>query len=230
MSETAKLLLFDVDGTLILSGGAGLRSVDDAFEKLFGVSDAMADCHPDGKTDPAIFQEVARTHLGRALTAAESEAVADAYLVALAREVPRSPGYEVMPGVGTLLDNLAANARLVLGLATGNLEQGAGIKLARAGLDRFFAFGGYGSDHEDRVRLIEVAIARGCALAGKKFSPEDIVVIGDTTRDIAAARGAGVRCVAVATGSTTPEELAREEPYALLEDLSDIDSFLSHIG
>lgn len=230
MPESAKLLLFDVDGTLILSGGAGVRSVNDAFEKLFGVTDAMAACHPDGKTDPAIFQEVARTHLGRTLTPDESNAVAEAYLEALAREVPASSGYEVMPGVGALLDALSADGRLLLGLATGNLEEGARIKLARAGLDRFFAFGGYGSDHEDRVRLIEVAIARAAGVAGRAFSPDEIFVIGDTSRDIAAARGAGARCVAVATGSTPPEELSRHEPDALLRDLSDISAFLAHIG
>jgi phosphoglycolate phosphatase len=229
MSETSRLLLFDVDGTLVLSGGAGARSVDEAFARLFGVAGAMARCQPHGKTDPAIFQEVARTHLGRTLTPAESDAIAEAYLNALAREVPASPGYEVMPGVSALLEALAADPRMVLGLATGNLEEGARIKLARAGLDRFFAFGGYGSDDEDRVRLVRIAVARGARRAGRSFPPEAIVVIGDTGRDIAAARGAGVRCVAVATGPSSAEELARHAPDALLPDLSDIDAFLSQV-
>jgi phosphoglycolate phosphatase len=226
MRQAPKLLLFDVDGTLILSGGAGARSVNRAFQLLFGVPDAMAECKPDGKTDPAIFREVARTHLGRDLSAAESESVARVYVAALEEEVPRSAGYRVMPGVPPLLEALQRDPCCFLGLATGNLEAGARIKLRRPGLDRFFAFGGYGSDDEDRPRMLQVAIRRGSHAARRDFPPEDIVVIGDTPHDIAAARAVGVRSVAVATGSSAPAALARHGPDHVLEDLSSIEAFL----
>ncbi len=226
MRRAPKLLLFDVDGTLILSGGAGVRSVNRAFRLLFAVPDAMAECKPDGKTDPAIFREVARTHLRRDLSAAESESVARAYVAALEEEVPRSPGYRVMPGVPPLLETLHRDPRCFLGLATGNLEAGARIKLRRPGLDRFFTFGGYGSDDEDRLHMLQIAIRRGSRAARRDFPPEDIVVIGDTPHDIAAARAAGVRCVAVATGSSAPAALARHGPDHVLEDLSSTEAFL----
>ena len=230
MAGTAKLLLFDVDGTLILSGGAGLRSVNRAFMDLFGLRDAMATCHPDGKTDPAIFSEVARAHLKRDLSDSEKSAVAGAYLEALRGEVSRSPGYEIMPGVTALLEALSSDGRLFLGLATGNLEAGARIKLGRAGLDRYFAFGGYGSDDERRDRLVAIAITRGQRVAGRDFPPEDIIVIGDTTRDIDAARAVGVRALVVPTGSTPVSDLAGHNPDAILDDLSDVEAFLSAIA
>lgn len=230
MAGTAKLLLFDVDGTLILSGGAGLRSVNRAFMDLFGVRDAMATCHPDGKTDPAIFREVAQTHLKRDLSDSEKSAVAGAYIEALREDVPRSPGYEIMPGVPALLEALAPDPQLFLGLATGNLEEGARIKIGRAGLDRYFAFGGYGSDDERRDHLVAIAIARGQRMAGRDFPPEDIIVIGDTTRDIDAARAVGVRALVVPTGSTPVSDLAGHKPDALLDDLTDVEAFLSAIA
>jgi phosphoglycolate phosphatase-like HAD superfamily hydrolase len=225
----AKLLLFDVDGTLILSGGAGVRSVNRAFQALFGVSDAMAACKPDGKTDPAIFREVARTRLRRELSAAESAEVARTYIEALEEEVPRSPGYRVMPCVPALLEALARDPHCFLGLATGNLEAGARIKLQRAGLDRFFSFGAYGSDEADRPQMLRTAIRRGRRVAQRDFQPDDIVVIGDTPHDITAARAAGVRCVAVATGSSTSEELARHAPDRVLEDLSGFETCLRNL-
>jgi phosphoglycolate phosphatase len=222
-----KLLLFDVDGTLILSGGAGVRGVNRAFLALHGVRDAMASCRPAGKTDPAIFREVALRTLGRDLESGEMRAVAEAYLEALGEELRDPPGYRVMPGVGTLLERLAGDERFVLGLATGNLERGARLKLGPANLNRYFATGGFGSDEEDRALLVKTAIRRASADLRETLAPEDVIVIGDTPHDVHAARAAGARCVAVATGSTPAEELARHGADAVLTDLSDADAFLA---
>jgi len=226
MGQRPRLLLFDVDGTLILSGGAGIRSVNQAFLRLFDVPDAMARCRPDGKTDPAIFREVARQTMGRDLSAEEVAKVAEAYLEALEDEVRTSAGYRVMPGVPRLLEALAPLTHLVLGLATGNLERGARLKLERADLNRYFGTGGFGSDSEDRTALVREAIRRGALEAPGPLGPEDVVVIGDTPRDIEAARGAGAICVAVATGSVSLEQLRRHGPAAALSDLADPSAFL----
>ena len=226
MSRDPKLLLFDIDGTLLLSGGAGLRSVNRVFLERFGIPDAMAGYLPDGKTDPAIFRELMRSLVGRDPTAAESDAMAEAYLEALPDEVRESPGYEIMPGVIPLLEALEKDTDNFLGLATGNLETGARIKLERAGLVRFFRFGGYGSDHEDRARILAQAIERGKHIAERDFGDRHIIVIGDTPRDIAAARRVGARCIAVATGSSDAEELARYLPDGVLQDLTDVEAFL----
>ena len=222
-----KLLLFDVDGTLILSGGAGIRSVDRAFLSLFGVSGAMSRCHPDGKTDPAIFREVARATLARDLSPAEMEAVKAAYLGALREEIRDSPGYRIMPGVPDLLGRLAREGRFLMALATGNLEEGARLKLEPADLNRYFDTGGFGSDDEDRPRLVRAAVRRAASASSGEIPDEDVYVIGDTPHDITAARKAGVRCIAVATGSSPAAALALHEPDAVLEDLSDAAAFLS---
>ncbi len=228
MKGKRKLLLFDVDGTLILSGGAGVRSVDRAFLSLFGVAGAMARCRPDGKTDPAIFREVARATMARDLSGAEMEAVKEAYIEALKSEIRDSPGYRIMPGVPDLLALLAREERFLLALATGNLEAGARLKLEPADLNRYFATGGFGSDDEDRPRLVRTAVRR--AASPESFPDENVYVIGDTPHDITAARKAGVRCIAVATGSNGQADLARQEPDALLEDLSDAEAFLAALG
>jgi len=222
-----KLLLFDVDGTLILSGGAGVRSVNRAFLSLFGVADAMARCRPDGKTDPAIFREVARQTLERELSRDEVEGVKAAYIEALREEIRRSPGYRIMPGVPSLLELLSREGRFLLALATGNLERGARLKLDPADLNRFFGTGGFGSDDEDRPRLVRAAIRRATEASAAPIRDEDVFVIGDTPHDIAAAHAAGVRCIAVATGSSRTADLARHSPDAVLEDLADPAAFLS---
>ncbi len=227
MKARRRLLLFDVDGTLILSGGAGVRSVNRAFQWLFGVADGMSRCRPDGKTDPAIFREVARATLERDLSGAEMKAIKDAYIAALREEIRDSPGYRIMPGVPALLSLLAREERFLLALATGNLEAGARLKLEPADLNRYFGTGGFGSDDEDRPRLVRAAVHRAVAESTVKIPDEDVFVIGDTPHDITAARKAGVRCIAVATGSSPAGDLARHDPDAVLEDLSDAAAFLS---
>jgi len=215
-----KVLLFDIDATLLLSGRAGTRALNRTFEELYGIQSAMDDIRPDGKTDPLIFREIFQNRLPGIAPDLEFQRAADLYLGYLEEELNDSPGFCLMPGVETLLEELSGQKGIALGLATGNLEKGAWLKLKRGGLADYFHFGGYGSDAENRTDLVRVAMKRAEAHVGEAVPAGDIFVIGDTQRDILHAKEAGVRTVAVATGRTTEEELARHEPDHLFRDLS----------
>lgn len=224
------ILLFDVDGTLVLSGGAGARALDRAFHALHGVAGGTEGIRFGGKTDPAIVREIFLNRLGRSPNRAELEAVYRAYLPHLEEEVAASRGFAVMPGVASLLAGLSARADVLLGLVTGNLEEGARIKLGRPGLNGYFRFGGYGSDAEDRDDLTRIGLERGRALArglrdrdggAAPGTPERVIVVGDTPHDIRAGRSVGAVTVAVATGSVALEALAGDSADLVLRDLSD---------
>lgn len=213
------LVLFDIDGTLLLSGGAGARALDRAFSALHGVEGAMEGIRLGGKTDPAIVREMFRQRLDRAPSAAELSTLFDAYLPLLTEEVAASPGFVVMPGIESLLGRLAQRADLLVGLVTGNLEPAARIKLARPGFNHHFRFGGFGSDSEDRDRLTQLGVERGRAIA-ERADPR-VVVVGDTPHDVQAARHVGAYSIAVATGMTPYDALAAAAPDLLLRDLAD---------
>jgi phosphoglycolate phosphatase-like HAD superfamily hydrolase len=198
------LVLFDIDGTLIGGDGAGRRAFERACLAELGVARALDGLQLNGLTDPLILDWVFATRLGRAATADETRAVFDAYVGCLAEEVAAATQYHVMPAVEETLARLAARGAVV-GLATGNLEAGARIKLERGDLWRRFAFGGYGSDARDRAELVRVAIRRGHAHAGR--APSRTLVVGDTPRDIEAAHAAGAEAIAVATGGHSVDEL-----------------------
>lgn len=203
------LFLFDIDGTLVSGDGAGRRAFDRACLEVMGFAGALDGMKLDGMTDPLILRQVFERFLGRSPTEEESTVVIDRYVTHLEPEVARSR-YLVHAGVPEVLDLLESRAAVV-GLATGNVEGGARIKLERSGLWRRFGFGGFGSDApatpDGRAELVRVAIARGHARAARTFAREERVVIGDTPRDIAAAHAAGSTAVAVATGSFSVEEL-----------------------
>jgi phosphoglycolate phosphatase len=195
-----KLFLFDVDQTLVNTGGAGLRALDRACHKLLSIENAMAGIDPSGKTDPAIVREIL-SRLGVALNGRVGiETVLDAYLSFLREEVEMSEKYHVLPGIVDILDEISAHPNTMLGLATGNIELGARVKLQRGGLNRYFSFGGFGSDSEDRTELVRQAGEAASRQHGGSIQPEDIFVIGDTPLDISAGRGAGYKTVGVATG------------------------------
>jgi phosphoglycolate phosphatase-like HAD superfamily hydrolase len=220
-SEIRKVLLFDLDWTLIYTGGAGVRALDHAFEKLFGIPQAMKKVTPDGKTDPAICREMIRVHLNREPQGAEINSLCQGYLDRLAEEVPQGPGYRVLPGIPELLQALSETPSVLMGLGTGNLEEGARIKLARADLMKYFRFGGYGSDSEDRPTVLRTAVKRGEALAKTTFAPEDVVVIGDNIRDVQAGQAIGAVTVAVASGPMSYGDLSASKPDHLFRDFSD---------
>jgi phosphoglycolate phosphatase-like HAD superfamily hydrolase len=215
------LYLFDIDGTLMLSGGAGMRALRRAFAGLHGVVDGTAGIHPDGKTDPLIVTEMFRAHLGREPAAPEIPALIAEYEGLLADELRQSPTAEVLPGVRALLAELRARGE-PLGLCTGNSETGARIKMQHVGLWGFFPFGGFGSDDIDRTEIVRTALRRARACCGRDFAPDEVLVIGDTPRDIAAARAAGVRAAAVATGPHSRAALEAHRPDLLFDSLEEM--------
>lgn len=213
------LLLFDVDGTLIHTGGAGIRAFQRTFSELFRVQVPTDGIRFHGRTDLEILEDIFVAGLARSPRPEEVQAICRRYLGYLHDEVPQSPGYRIMPGLPHLLEVLAGRDEVRLGLATGNLEVAARIKLSRADLNRYFSFGGFGSDAKDRTVLIRKAIDRGKNLVGGSHEIR-VIVIGDTDLDIACGRAAGAMTVAVATGGDSWEILQQASPDHLLEDLS----------
>jgi phosphoglycolate phosphatase len=195
-----KLFLFDVDQTLVNTGGAGLRALDRACQKLLRIDRAMEGIDPSGKTDPAIVREIfSRSGIvvdGRV----GIDTVLESYLAFLHEEVEVSEKYHVLPGIVSILDEILARPNTMVGLATGNIELGARVKLQRGGLNSYFSFGGFGSDSEDRTELVRKAAEAATRQRGESIQSENIFVIGDTPLDIAAGRGAGYKTVGVATG------------------------------
>ena len=211
--------LFDIDGTLMTTGGAGRRAMRAAFGEVVDAPHALDDVKLGGKTDPMILREGLEV-IGRAYDVALVEQILERYLERLEVEVARSPGYHVFDGVLTLLDHAhALNA--AVGLGTGNVERGAQVKLARGALNDRFAFGGFGSDAEDRTELIRAGAERGAARLGRPLSECRVIVIGDTPRDVRAAHGIGAVCLAVATGGYDVNALQKAGADLVVERLDD---------
>ena len=215
------IYLFDIDGTLLLSGGAGARALDRAFAALHGIAGAIDEVRFGGKTDPVIVEEMFRAKLARAATDDEYEALIAADLPLLDEELATSPRFRLMPSVEEALDFLAAQPGVLLAVATGNVRAAAEKKLRRGGLHARFAVGGYACDDRDRARLVARGIER--ARAGGAVPPDaPIAVVGDTPHDVSAARACGALALAVATGGFTRAELAACEPDALFDTLAEL--------
>ncbi|HEU5141671.1 MAG TPA: HAD family hydrolase [Solirubrobacterales bacterium] len=208
MSDAAgiRAVLFDIDSTLLVTGGAGGAAWQHAFEELYGVEANVAERTDAGMTDPEIAAIVFREAVGREGSAEERARAMGAYLRHLPETVAESSGYRVMPGVESLLDRLT-DAGTLLGLVTGNVEAAAHIKLSRAGLNRFFSFGGYGSDSSDRTEVTKAALRRAELVSGGTLAADACLAVGDTPRDVHAGHGAGLKVVGVATGKYSLEEL-----------------------
>jgi phosphoglycolate phosphatase len=206
MRSAIRAVLFDIDGTLLVTGGAGAVAWQRAFHELYGVDADIEEHTHAGMTDPEIAEIVFREVVGRGGSDAERAQAIGVYLSHLADAVEESSGYRVMPGVEGLLPKLVERG-LLLGIVTGNIEAAAQIKLARADLSRFFAFGGYGSDSRDRTELTRKALERGGAVAGSPVDPATAIAVGDTPRDVEAGHGAGIGVVGVATGAYSVGEL-----------------------
>jgi len=215
-----KLILFDIDGTLIDTGGAGARSWSWAFERVFDRHVDIAEHSVAGMTDPAIARGTFTEVMERAPTDDELTRLMASYQAVLPDYVASSPDYRVLGGVQDLLGRLTA-AGLLLGLTTGGLEAAAHIKLGRGDLNHFFLFGGYGSDSEDRAALTRVAIERGRRLFEGPLEPGEAMVVGDTPLDIAAAQGAGAVSVGVASGHYGVEDLRAAGADHVLASLAD---------
>jgi phosphoglycolate phosphatase len=202
------VLLFDVDGTLVTTGGVGRRALELAFERSHGRRDACAGFRFDGMTDRAIVRG-GLSALGLDPSPAAIDAVLASYLEVLGEEVAAAPAatYHVHPGMQEALDAAARARGVAVGLGTGNVRAGARIKLERVGLFDRFGFGGFGCDDEDRAALLRMGAERGAALLQRPLAAVRVVIIGDTPKDIAAAQDIGAESVAVGTGSFSPAEL-----------------------
>jgi phosphoglycolate phosphatase-like HAD superfamily hydrolase len=214
-----RAVLFDIDGTLLVTGGAGAVAWQRAFRESHGIDANIEEHTHAGMTDPEIAEIVFREVIGREGSEAERAKAIAGYLSHLADAVEESTGYRVMPGIEELLPRLAGEG-ILLGIVTGNIEPAAQIKLARADLNRFFAFGGYGSDSRDRTELTKKALERGGEASGSPLDPATTIGVGDTPRDVTACHGAGIKVVGVATGSYTVEELTESGADWALEDVT----------
>jgi len=201
-----RAVLFDIDGTLLVTGGAGAVAWQRAFEELHGIEADIAEHTEAGMTDPEIAAIVFRQVIGREGTQEERSKAIGCYLKHLPDAVAESAGYRVMPGIEELLPRLIEEG-VLLGLVTGNIEAAAHIKLARARLNRFFSFGGYGSDSADRTEVTRAALRRGALVSGGTLAGGACLAVGDTPRDVAAGHGAGIAVIGVATGSYGVEQL-----------------------
>jgi phosphoglycolate phosphatase-like HAD superfamily hydrolase len=199
-ASAIRAVLFDIDGTLLVTGGAGGVAWQRAFEELHGVEANVAEHTDAGMTDPEIAAIIFREVIGREGTQEERSKAIGCYLKHLPDAVASSDGYRVMPGIEQLLPRLIEDG-VLLGLVTGNIEAAAHIKLARARLNRFFSFGGYGSDSADRTELTKAALSRGGLVSGGALADGSCIAVGDTPRDVAAGHGAGIEVVGVATGT-----------------------------
>ena len=217
-----RVLLFDVDGTLVHAAGAGRRSLERVLAGEFGrVEHALSGMRLDGMTDRLIVREVL-TGLGRPFDDALCDRILDGYVAALREEIA-GPGFRVLPGVADALTALAA-AGATMGLCTGNVAEGARLKLARGSIDGFFEWGpdaiaGFAHDGEERELLVRAALDRGASRLGAPLDPSNALVVGDTPRDVSAARAHGVPVVGVATGRFGREELRRAGADGVLDSL-----------
>jgi phosphoglycolate phosphatase len=222
-----RLLLFDIDGTLIRSGGAGVRGMTRAFEAVFSVGRAFEGIAMAGRTDPQIMTD-ALTRAGIQATGDGLASFRAAYSKLLVEELqaPMAAGGRVMPGVGRLLGALKARRDVFLALLTGNYSDAARIKLTHFGLWDYFRCGAFGEDASQRSELVTVALARARSLGFPEESLDHLFVVGDTPLDVACAHAAGVRSVAVATGGCSVELLRESGADWVFPDLTDTDAFL----
>lgn len=199
-------VLFDIDGTLIVTGGAGAASWRMAFDELFGIPADIGEFTDAGLTDPDVGRKTFEAVMHRAPERKEFTRLLERRLFYLHQTVRDSTGYRVLAGVHELLPRLITDGYL-LGLVTGNLEASAHIKLHRAGLNRFFSFGGYGSDSTDRGELTKIALRRAALVYGEAVTPAQAITVGDTPHDITGAHAAGIACVGVASNNFTVKQL-----------------------
>lgn len=225
------LVLFDIDGTILHSGGAGRDAMEYALATVFGTAGDSA-MRYDGKTDKQIVRESMRAAgISEAEIDAHMEQVVSLYVATLPSRLGDPERHVGMyPGVAELIDAVHARHDSVLGLLTGNVESGARLKLGAVGLDfDQFRINAFGSDHEIRGELPAIAHRRMQDAFGITLGGRDVVVIGDTPADISCGRELGARAIAVATGSYSVDDLKAHDPYAVFSDLSDTDAVLAAI-
>jgi phosphoglycolate phosphatase-like HAD superfamily hydrolase len=221
-----KLVLFDIDGTLLTSGLAGVDAMRLAFADLYQIADGFAGISVSGKTDRAILEEALMLH--RLLISDDAHTLFYDQYIQYLRRTLYEPGrpQRLMPGIPQLLEAMAGQADVILGLLTGNYAIAAQLKLEAFGIWQYFRIGAYGSDAADRNALVPIAQERTRILLGHDVPPQRTFVIGDTPRDIACARAHNAWAIAVATGNYTLDELQEHQPDYCLSDMSDIATVL----
>jgi phosphoglycolate phosphatase-like HAD superfamily hydrolase len=232
-SNGHKLVLFDIDGTLLSAGAVARESVLAAMTRAYGWQPQPE--HQDrrrhdfsGKTDPQIVRELVSSAIGQERCESGLARALELYLEELERRLTPET-VVIKPGTAGLLRRLAMESGVTLALLTGNLEKGARMKLAPPGFNRFFPFGAFGSDSADRYELPAIALERAWENGRRRYEGKSVVIVGDSIHDVACGRHLGVRSVAVATGPTSPERLAAERPDALLESFQDEEKALAAI-
>ncbi len=221
-----RLVLFDIDGTLIHTARAGVRSMNAAFREIHGHDDPLANVNFAGRTDRAIVAD-AFANMGLAFTEEAHDVIRDAYLARLAAELSRPvDGATLLPGVDGAIASFERQGRAGVGLLTGNYERGAAIKLGYFGLWPRFSFGAFGDRHTNRRDLVPVAIESAERELGARIPASRVIVIGDTPFDVDCAKAHGAISVAVATGPFSREALAEHHPDVLLDTLEDVDALM----
>jgi phosphoglycolate phosphatase-like HAD superfamily hydrolase len=199
-------ILFDIDGTLINTGGAGAASWRLAFDELYGISADIGKFTDAGMTDPAVGRRTFEAVLKRKPERREFTRLMERRNFYLHQTVQESKGYEVLPGVNELLPKLI-DGGYMLGIVTGNVEAAAHVKLHRANLNRFFSFGGYGSDSDERGEVTRIALERASQVYGEKVERDQAFSVGDTPLDVTGAHAAGIECVGVGSHHYTADQL-----------------------
>ena len=233
MSATRRrLLLFDIDGTLLHTGGAGITSIYEGLRQAFNLQHSAEQMPPlnlAGATDSGLARFLFG-HFDIQHSPENEAAFFDSYHQSLTENLSRhtvAMDGRILPGISELLEQLVQHSDIYLGLLTGNIQRGAWAKLEQFEIRHFFHTGAFGDDHHDRNRLGPIAIKRAEQHFDLKFSPENTTIIGDTPKDIACARACGANALAVATGGFTYAALAEYQPDHLFEDFTDQASFLA---
>ena len=206
MPKDRLAILFDIDGTLINTGGAGAASWRLAFDELYGISADIGKFTDAGMTDPAVGRRTFEAVLNRKPERREFTRLMERRNFYLHQTVQESKGYEVLPGVYELLPKLI-DGGYMLGIVTGNVEAAAHVKLHRANLNRFFSFGGYGSDSDERGEVTRIALERASQVYGEKVERDQAFSVGDTPLDVTGAHAAGIECVGVGSHHYTADQL-----------------------
>ena len=228
-----KIILFDIDGTLVKAGGAGARALNHAVEAMTGHPKACDSVQLQGATDKSNFENAFKAGKGRKPTRKELAELTGKYVARLPVEVSASVKagkYSKVKGVESFIMKLLGLPGIMIGLGTGNLKDGAFIKLEPSGLLKHFAFGGYGCDSHLRSEVLEKAVERAGKLAKAAISPGEVFVIGDTHRDVEAAKAAGYHSGVVMDGFGDPRALMRSNPELMARDFSDIKPWLIWLG
>jgi phosphoglycolate phosphatase len=228
--DHSRLVLFDIDGTILYTGGAGRRAMRRALLEVFGATGPIKGFPFAGKTDPQIILEL-MTLAGYAANLIQKRMPSfwERYVEYLEDELTRADGLVVYPGVVDLIGALRENDGTILGLQTGNIQRGARLKLEPTGLNPFFPVGAFGDDSDDRNELPRIAVQRVRKQFGRAFRGPEVIIVGDTPADVSCARHFGARVVAVATGFQNRKDLVAAQPDALFDDFRDTQKVLAAI-